>query len=449
LIKIGTKNLLKPFLSVTLLRIFSLGISYLLFLFLTFLYTPDKVGIFIIFITLLQIASILGRFGFDILFLRFSANYFAKKSIQKLLYSYKLFLKYTFIFSFVTAVLLYIFSEKIAVYVLGNFSLHFYIKLVSISLLPYSFLYFFTEALRSLEKIGIYILLQQMLPNLIIVICILVLYILAPETLYKYFNLIFIIFIVSILFSFITSYIIWKKSLGNIRFGFSEVLNKSGKNRKIFVSNKDENLNGNLILMAFPLFLSILLIQLSSLIDPIILKLYTNEKDVGLYGIAFKLSSLITLPLIATNAIVAPRFAAFYGKGDLRKIGVLLKKSRKIILLFSFPTLVVLILFSNPILHIFGKEFLLARDVLIILSIGQFINSISGSVGILLQMTNRQKILMYIIASSLIIKTLLASILIPKYNLEGMALASVVGMLLTNILCIIYIRYSLNIPVLK
>ena len=129
-------------------------------------------------------------------------------------------------------------------------------------------------------------------------------------------------------------------------------------------------------------------------------------------------------------------------------------ESTKTIFWVSAPILLLLILFPSTILSMFGDEFKLAAMCLIILSIGKMFSAISGSVGTFLQMVGRQKIFQNILLVAALINIVLNSLLIPKYGIEGAAVASTASGVFWNLLMIIYIKkhfgfYTIYIPWLK
>jgi len=96
-------------------------------------------------------------------------------------------------------------------------------------------------------------------------------------------------------------------------------------------------------------------------------------------------------------------------------------------------------------LGIFGDEFIAGSVVLIILLIGRFINSFSGSTGLILQMTGHQKVYRDIVAVALILNIVLNLILTPLYGYVGTAVATVISIAVWNIWAAVYIKRKLHI----
>ncbi len=81
-------------------------------------------------------------------------------------------------------------------------------------------------------------------------------------------------------------------------------------------------------------------------------------------------------------------------------------------------------LFSQPILSLFGSDFTEASWSLKILVTGQMINALCGSVAILMIMTGHQKKSLPVVVCSALINVVLNAILIPSFGIAGAAIAT-------------------------
>ena len=81
---------------------------------------------------------------------------------------------------------------------------------------------------------------------------------------------------------------------------------------------------------------------------------------------------------------------------------------------------------------------------MLILVVGQFVNSVSGSTGYFMNMTGHQKELRNIIIITSICSLLLSFFLIPRFGLYGAALDAAMCLALWNIWALIYIKKKYN-----
>jgi len=127
---------------------------------------------------------------------------------------------------------------------------------------------------------------------------------------------------------------------------------------------------------------------------------------------------------------------------DLKKI---IRFSAKMIFFSSALILIAYFLFSHQILSLFGKEFIKGTSALIILSAGQFINSASGSVGYFLVMTGYERDTVVGIGLSAALNVALNALLIPRWGIEGAAVATSSSMVLWNLLLAIRVYKRLGL----
>jgi len=179
-------------------------------------------------------------------------------------------------------------------------------------------------------------------------------------------------------------------------------------------------------------FSSILIITLLW-VDFIIIDIYLDEDQAGIYSVALKLSNLVTFSFLAFNAFLAPRISEIYAEGDTKKLQMVLTQNFILVLPLLFVPTLIILLFSKQLLGFFGSEFENGWIVLLLLTAAQFINGILGPVSLLLQMTNYQRLFQNILLSTFVIKLILAFTLVNLWGINGIALASFIGISLWTI----------------
>src|SRR5690606_32151784 len=142
---------------------------------------------------------------------------------------------------------------------------------------------------------------------------------------------------------------------------------------------------------------------------------------------ALKLSNLVTFSFLAFNAFLAPRISEIYAEGDTKKLQMVLTQNFILVLPLLFVPTLIILLFSKQLLGFFGSEFENGWIVLLLLTAAQFINGILGPVSLLLQMTNYQRLFQNILLSTFVIKLILAFTLVNLWGINGIALASFIG----------------------
>ncbi|MEZ8358956.1 oligosaccharide flippase family protein [Vibrio splendidus] len=160
-----------------------------------------------------------------------------------------------------------------------------------------------------------------------------------------------------------------------------------------------------------------------------------SKESAGYYRIAMQGVSLIFLALTTVNLIVGPYVAESYKKDKMAYTQELIKKGVLLSSVFSAPFVVMFIFFpSEIIIFVFGEEFLPASKTLLIMSVGQFINIILGSVGMVINMTGNERYSVRYLLISLIINITLLYILVPIYGSIGAAMSVTISLILWNLM---------------
>jgi O-antigen/teichoic acid export membrane protein len=173
----------------------------------------------------------------------------------------------------------------------------------------------------------------------------------------------------------------------------------------------------------------------------IMLGIFRSESEVGYYSLAVKLATLTAFALQAINSMSAPKFAELYHRGKMDELFYVAKKSTRLIFWTTAPILLGLIILGRPILGlIFGDEFTIAYLAMVLLVLGQFVNSISGSTGNFMNMTGQQKVFRNVIFIAALINICLGFLLIPGFGINGAAFAGLVSQSFWNVYTLIYIK---------
>ncbi len=196
-----------------------------------------------------------------------------------------------------------------------------------------------------------------------------------------------------------------------------------------------------ILTLSLPMFMTSAMSFFIGQVGLLILGMFRSETEVGYYDIAVKLASLTTFILGAVNAMAAPKFSELYSKGKIDELLDLARKTSKMIFWLTFPLLLILSMGGKSILQIlFGRDFVVAYIALLLLVMGQFVNSISGSVGYFMNMTGNQTVFRNIIFVGALLNISFSWILIPKFGINGAAAATTVSLIFWNIATLIFIK---------
>ena len=196
---------------------------------------------------------------------------------------------------------------------------------------------------------------------------------------------------------------------------------------------------------SMPLFWASVFQLVMSWSSTIFLGVFASTEQVGIYNAANRTSLLTNFVLIAVNSIAAPKIAALYWQGELEMLGRLVRNSTKIMTAIAFVPLMIFVFAPKVVMGIFGPQFIKGAAVLTILGLGQFINVATGSVGFLLTMTGHERIWRNIFGFSATLNVVLNILLIPRLGIYGAAIATAISLSLQMLIAVVLVRWKMGI----
>jgi O-antigen/teichoic acid export membrane protein len=188
----------------------------------------------------------------------------------------------------------------------------------------------------------------------------------------------------------------------------------------------------SLLQVATPMLISSALFLVMSWSDTLMLSYYLPEDQVGVYRIAFKITTLITFAQFAINTIAAPMISGLHSGGE--KMVPLAKKIAQFNLISAGPSFIVIVGLGSYLIGLFGVEnATMAYPWLVLLAIGQLANAFAGPVLNILNMTGHE---VSARNTMLVMATLnigLNALMIPMLGPAGAALATSATMIGWNL----------------
>jgi len=184
--------------------------------------------------------------------------------------------------------------------------------------------------------------------------------------------------------------------------------------------------------------------------DTIMIGTLSGASDAGVYYPAARLSELGAVGLLVTNAIAAPLLAETNSNTDKRDLSSVLAITAAISGTATLAATFFFYGFGKFGLGLFGAGFGGGYAALMILMLGQLINGLCGATGMVMSMKGRQNHAAAVFFVSACLNFILNYILIPRFGIEGAALATAVSTAVWNIWFVVVIThiYGVNPSVL-
>jgi len=378
-------------------------------------YGATGMGLYSIAYTLLLIFSIVYVAGFDAASIKFVSE---SSSIDVIRSIYFKILKIVIPLSLFVSIVVFLFSNITFEY-FTNKEIIENIKYICFGILPLSIINIHAESFRGYKNIPMYSILRF---TLIPIIACIALFLYEFLGFHNFHNPV-TSYILAIYIVCFFSIIIWFKKISFFK-------------EKIKIENYSYK---RILNLAFPMLLTTSMFYIIQWTDTVILSYYEHPSNIGIYNVALKISMASSIILFSINSIAAPQYSKLFSLNKMDEFKNVVKFSSRLIFWLSIPIIIIIATKAEFILSIFGDDFISGKISLLILLIGQLVNVLSGSVGYILMMTNKQMILRNIVFCSALLNILFNFILIPKYGIIGSAISSTLSLALWNICSVLYI----------
>jgi O-antigen/teichoic acid export membrane protein len=169
-------------------------------------------------------------------------------------------------------------------------------------------------------------------------------------------------------------------------------------------------------------------------------------KQLSLFAAAFRLVTVIGTPLLALQLTLTPTAAALYGAG---KLGELESVSRRAATLATIPALLSLVVILAAPEHlmtlIFGAGFVGGASIMLWLTAGQVVNSLTGIGGQILTMTGHQRDVLWISTVALVLKLAIGIPVALTVGVVGYAAVTSIMTALMNVAFVASVRWRMGI----
>jgi len=167
-------------------------------------------------------------------------------------------------------------------------------------------------------------------------------------------------------------------------------------------------------------------------IDILMIGYLVNLEHVAYYSIALYMATLIIIPFRSMSSIATPMIAGYWTNNQLQEISIVLRKVSEVSLAAGSFIFLGLWLNIDWIMHILGNNFGEIKWVFFIIGISRIVDSsFSINGGVLL--TSKYYKIDLLFQIILVITSISLNLwLIPLFNLEGAALATLIALLIYN-----------------
>lgn len=388
-------------------------------LIITHTLTPKEAGFYFLAFAVTQVLGTIGQLGLPNSILRFIGCGKAEKNWPLSSAAYKTSIMWTFLAACSLAILLYIFTPSLAIYILKKPEAIVVIQAMTPAVLFYALLIINGHALQAvgdvIKSVSTFYIIAQLLLAAFLMSGIIddaktaaIFYALACS-------------LTSVISLF------WWLKKPNIKWRGIEHFDKT----KLWQS-------------CYPLWWVALMGLSVQWAGQLVSSAFVLPEDLATLAVAQRLALLTSFILMAVNLVVAPKFAALYAQGKREDLESIALKATKLMVLFALPITSFIMLFPEWLMWLFGEQYKNGSNLLRILAAGQFICVMSGSVNYLLSMSGHERDLRNVVFFSGPLAIILSLVLVPSYGVTGAAFSTSIALASQNLLAVGMVKRRLG-----
>ncbi len=379
---------------------------------------PEAYGLFSLAIMLSGWAVILASLGLGEGIVRYVSVFRGNNEKGKVQYLFQFTTKLFLITGLIGFLVLFFSAEFISVGIFDEPGLTIFLKFFSIAVPLTIFLSLYLATLRGHEYIGWTSLIQNVLgPGT--KLSSMVVLLLAGFSL----GAIFGSYLAGIAIPLIIAIIVSRKK---IRYAFKKSALAKDEQSQVF---------REVLRYSWPLLFAGFMWRMFHWTDSFVIGYFLDAVDVGIYNAAIPIVALIHIPSQLFMQLFFPLVSRENAKGDRETVKQLSQQVGKWVFALSIPTVILMVVFARSIVRIlFGTEFAGATTALIILSTGTFFIAFFEIAIRLLATIGKSKLILVDVCCIAGVNALLNIVLVPRYGIEGAALATAVSLTVLSVI---------------
>jgi O-antigen/teichoic acid export membrane protein len=374
------------------------------------------VGIFSLGITVVNLCMTISSLGMNQGVVRSIAHSKGKNELDKIPHFIVTSVFLSFVASVITGLIVFAFSEFIAVNIFSEPSIILPLKIIAISI-PFNVVSLrIVSVFQGFEQIKPIAYFKNILESLLFLLFILITIALNLTFVYVFYSFLItsiVITIVLIIYSLI-------KSSSLSFFTIKSIFSPAAK---------------ELLMFSLPLLGTAMIGLIITWTDTIMIGTIKGASDVGFYHAVVPFAVFLFFPLNALLVSFIPVFSGLYAKGLINEIKRNYLIFTKWITILTFPLFIIFFLFPDLTIRVLiGPNYLPSVNVLRILSLAQIVNNFVGPCAASIVVFGETRFKMYATISAASLNIILNLLLIPPYSYIGAAIASSSTIIFINII---------------
>lgn len=200
-----------------------------------------------------------------------------------------------------------------------------------------------------------------------------------------------------------------------------------------------------LLSFSLPVWLSESILTFRSSIQTILLGSFATIATAGIFSVASSLNLVADMVQSSVTTAVKPIIVEVHDRGQLQELKRLYQTTSKWMFAFNLPVFLIIVLFPDQLLALFGKGFTDGATALVIMAWASLVDAATGMCGAVLDYTGYPKLKLVNSIVRVALALGLSLWLIPQWGMIGAAVAVLVGEIVVNGMRLIEVYWLLRI----
>lgn len=172
---------------------------------------------------------------------------------------------------------------------------------------------------------------------------------------------------------------------------------------------------------------------------------FLNSSDVAELSVIVRIASIVNFIVITVGFVTAPRFARFSNDSNTASLFKTLVFGNRLIWAAVFPYFMLVFIFAEEVLLLFGEGYVSGAAGLRIMLVGQLCLALAGPGGYLLMMGGGERVMKTITFFSALTMVVFCLVLMQFYGVLGAACAVFLSMLVNALLSVFWVKREFGV----
>lgn len=176
-------------------------------------------------------------------------------------------------------------------------------------------------------------------------------------------------------------------------------------------------------------------------IDSIMVTTMINEEANGIYKISSLIIMTMAIPMNSLIKISDPIISKFWKNNNLTEIGQLYQRSSNILLLVGIFIFLGIWISIDEVFRLTGnyEDMVLGKSVVLFIGLGKLVDLLSGVNGSIIIFSKYYRFNLLLVLILGVVNIFFNLLLIPRFNMEGAALATMISLMVYNLIKFLFI----------